>query len=329
MLPAVSAPVIALPAPDFDPLAALPGTRAIRDAAKARDWPAVDEGFRRLTDPAAHVEALHAVAGAADRSFLEGVFAAEPTSALAGVLLAWRLVEDGWNIRTGGWARHVSQEQWRGFREHLHRAEQILIEVTARHPGYTSAWIERMNIARGLSLGQAETRRRYDAVVKVAPHLYPAQRSMIQQLCPKWSGSYEAMHGFALECANASPPGSISAAVVADAHIEHWLLADRDDGEHAAAAYLKRPDVQQELLWAARRSVFDPASRPAVGWVQAHCAFAMAFSVAENHAAAAAHFNALYTGGNLADKSPWCYLGDAPAQFVKCRDRAFRKGVQR
>jgi hypothetical protein len=197
--------------------------------------------------------------------------------------------------------------------------------VTARKPGYTSAWYERQQTARGLSLGQAEAQRRYQAIVKAAPHFYPGQWNMIQQLCPKWGGSYEAMHGFAVECTKASPPGSVNGAVVAEAHIEHWLLLKRDESAGAAAAYLKLPGVQQELLWAAGHSVLNPAFQPAIGWVRAHSAFAMAFSLAESYPAAAAHFNALLSGGNLADKQPWSYLGDDATMFVAYRTHALKK----
>lgn len=298
----------------------------VSDAARARDWAAIDAGFAALTDPVTHFKAIKVVGQALDRGFLEEVVTATPTSPLAGTLLAWRLAEDGWNIRTGDWGHNVSREQWQGFHANLNRAEQTLIDVTARHPGYTSAWMERLHTARGLSLGQAEARRRYD---KIVPLFYPAQNSMIQQLCPKWSGSFEAMHGFAVECTRASPVGSVNGAVVAAAHIEHWLLVDRDDGEPAALAYLKRADVQQELRWAAEHSVLNAACRPAPGWVAAHSAFAMAFSLADSYSAAAAHFNALLAVGNLADEAPWNYLGDAAAVFVAHRARAFEKGLRR
>jgi hypothetical protein len=150
---------------------------------------------------------------------------------------------------------------------------------------------------------------------------------MIQQLCPKWGGSYEAMHGFAVECTKASPPGSVNGALVAEAHLEHWLLVQRDEDKTAAIAYLKRPEVQQELLWAAGHSVLNPAFRPVIRWVYAHSAFAMAFSLAENYQAAAPHFHALYANGNVASESPWNYLGDAAEHFVIHRNLAFRKGL--
>ncbi|WP_203717721.1 hypothetical protein [Asanoa siamensis] len=321
----MSAPA-ALPAPIFDPYAGYSEPRMLADAAKAGDWRAVDAGFARLTDPDVRHHAIGKVANAAERYFLEDVAAAEPTSVLAGTLLASRLITDGWDIRTGSWGKDVSREQWKAFSEHLHRAEQTLIEVTARDPGQATAWKLRLDIARGLSLGQAEARRRYD---HVAPHFLPAQEAMVQQLCPKWSGSYEAMHGFAVECVKASPPGSPNGVAVALAHIEHWLLIDRDEGGPAAAAYLARHDVQGELRWAAEHSVFNPAARPSPGWVTGHSAFAMAFSLAENHAAAAAHFNALLRAGNYADDDSWRYLGDEHAEFVAHRRRAFQRGFSR
>ena len=327
MLPAVPAPA-AVPPPSLDRLAALPEIRPVLDAANAKDWAALDAGFGALTDPATHLTAVSEVAKTVERGFLEEVAAAHPTSPLAATLLARRLVADGWEIRTGAWGTDVSAEQWNAFNEHLHRAEQLLIEVTARQPGYTSAWTERLHTARGLSLGQAEARRRYDKIAKVAPHLYGAQNAMIQQLCPKWSGSYESMHAFAVECTTASPPGSVNGAVVAAAHIEHWLMLLRDGGS-GAAEYIRSSPVQQQLTWAAEHSVLNPAFRPAPGWVGAHCAFAMAFSLADNYPAAATHFNALLAGGNLADEAPFNYLGDPSEEFVKYRKRAFEKGSRR
>ncbi|SNS70015.1 hypothetical protein SAMN05421812_101466 [Asanoa hainanensis] len=298
------------------------------DAAKTGDWHGVEAGFRELTDPVLHQIAIGLAGRLLDRAVAEEAAAADPTSALAGTLWAWRLVEDGWEIRTGAWGNEVSAEQWKGFRAHLRRAEQILIQVTARHPDYTSAWTERLHTARGLGLGQAEARRRYEKAMRAVPHFFPAQQVMIQQLCPKWGGSYDAMHSFADECAEASPPGSVNGAVVALAHIEHLLLVIRDESAGAGVAYLKRVNVQEDLRWAAEHSVLNPAFQPAPGWVAAHSAFAMAFSMGDNQPAAAKHYEALLAGGNLADETPWKYFDDQVAEFVSLRDHAFKKGAR-
>ena len=117
--------------------------------------------------------------------------------------------------------------------------------------------------------------------------------------------------------------------IVASAHIEHWLLIIRDEGARPAVAYMKRPEVQQELQWAAAHSVLNPAFRLAPGWVTAHSSFAMAFSMADNYSAAAAHFNALLANGNLADEGPWRYVGEATDEFVSFRNLAFQKGSRR
>jgi hypothetical protein len=353
MLSAVSTSSTGFPAPNFDAAATIAEAPALVEAAKARDWPTLEAGFAQLTDPGvfskpsteeqfgssasmglgsapgAHLIAVRAVQEALDLDFAEETFSLYPTSALAGTLLAGKLIEEGWEIRSGGWAKNVSREQWRGFYKHLNRAEQILIEVTARNPEYTSAWIHRMEISRGISLGQAESKRRYSAIMKVAPTFYAAHSAMLAQLCPKWSGSYDAMHGFATERSKASVPGSLTAALVPTAHIEHWLLLDRDEDAAAALAYLKSPQVRQEINWAAAHSVLNPAFRLVPGWVGAHSTFAMAYSLAEDYRAAAAHFNVMYHNGNLGNRMPWCYLGEAPARFMEHRDRAFQEHFQK
>jgi hypothetical protein len=317
MLAAVTAPT-QLPAPDFDRVAPYPEAIRLRDATKAGDWPAVAAYFRQVVDPQEHYFATIVVAEAAAPGFLDQVVAREP-STLANTLLAIKLVIDGWAIRTTARAKDVSREQFDAFHDHVRRAERLLVDVTAREPDNTSAWTERLVTARALGLGQAEARRRYERLAKTAPHHYAAQRAMVQQLCPKWGGSFDAVHEFALGCARTSPPGSISAAVVAEGYIEHTL--EVDDTEHDS--YIAQPHVQQEILDAARHSVLHPAFEPTYGWVTAHSTFAMAFSLAGNYAAAAPHFRAL---GNFASEAPWYDLRDPAESFVRHRDRALGKG---
>ena len=326
MLAAVSGPIT--PAePDFDAAAAYPEVAWIRDTAKARDWPSLSIYFERNVDPAGHWFVARTVAEAADREFLESIATNETATTLPITLLAIRLISDGWEIRTGAWGSDVSAERAKGFQDHLNGAEQFLIEATAREPHNTSAWCARLDTARGLSLGQAEARRRYDRLTRHAPHHTPAQGKMIQQLCPKWGGSYDAMHGFARQCAQASPPGSLNASMVAEAHIEHWLLEDRDkerdNGTDAPSPYLAQHPVQQETMEAARHSVLNPAFQLVPGWVNAHSAFAMVFSLAGNYTAAARHFRAM---GNLGCEWPWMYWSEPEQTFAKHRDRALARG---
>jgi hypothetical protein len=131
-------------------------------------------------------------------------------------------------------------------------------------------------------------------------------------MCPKWSGSWEQLHAWAREEMLAAPPGSLSGALVAESHIEHWL--DLEGGEQEA--YLTDPRVRGELHEAAHRSVWNPQFQRTYLWVQAASDFAMAFSLVNDLPAAASVFSML---GNLASRFPWQYLTGPTEDLIKRR----------
>ncbi|MFI5840752.1 hypothetical protein ACIA8K_13690 [Catenuloplanes sp. NPDC051500] len=297
-----------LPVPDFDAATAYPEIGVLRSALGAADWTAVRRlwdgldwaGRSQLVDAVSDIErpgeVEHLVA------MLRAALDADPGDPVAGAMLGAHLVSAGWRIRSAARARFVSQDQFRRFHEHLRRAEGVLIEATARNPENVAAWEWRITSAMGLQLGQDEARRRYDRVARVAPHHLRAQSGLLQLLCPKWSGSWEAVHTFARERMLAAPEGAHNAVLVATAHLEHWL--ELESGEDAA--YLTSQPVREELYEAARRSVWHPEFRRTVGWVYVMNMFAGLFSLLEDHRATAGLFAAL---GPLATESPWSYLG--------------------
>ena len=302
--------------PTFDPFDNTPELIPLRTAAQAGDWNAVKAYFSGLdsVDKVSSASAILAdIAGV--ENFLEPAAAAHPGDPLPRALLAERYVYIGWDIRSGARAQHVSHDQFTQFHAWLRKAEQILIEVCAEHPAYAPAWTARLMTARGLQLGHAEARRRYERLSAHHPHHYRAQGQLLQQLCPKWSGSWEAAHGFARECATAAPDGSNSGALVALAHIEHWLELGGPEG----AAYMRGIPVRDDLRHAAQVSVLHPAHRPDWNSVGAHNAFAFAFSIGGHFADAAPHFSFL---GDRATESPWWYTSDKKAAYLKYRKSA-------
>lgn len=307
--------------PYFDPGAAFPELSTLRTAAATGDWRTVwaffgDPRYGRLHDTAIWI--IGETEGV--EHALEPAVAAHPVAALPRLLLAARWIEVGWAIRSDARAQHVSREQFDTFHDYLRRAERLLLEVTARDPDDVRAWVLRLITVRGLELGQSEARRRYDQAARRDPCRLPAQVQLLQQLCPKWSGSWEKTHAFARECAATAPPGAPNALLVAEAHIEHWLELPAPEN----AEYLRRPDVRAEVFEAAARSVLHPHSRPLdLGWRNAHSTFAMIFSVMGEPAAAAPHFRAL---GNLAYEAPWYYLGDPATAFREHRANALAGG---
>lgn len=306
--------------PSFDPAAAHPEVESMRAWCRQSDWPALARHFDGLTSANElfqHARIAAEVPGV--EQFLVSVAEREPARTLPKLLLGARCIELAWEVRTGARAQHVSREQFDAMHRHLRDGEQLLLEVTAREPGNAAAWALRLINVRGLELGQDEAQRRYDRLARTEPHMMGAQVQMLQQLCPKWSGSWEKAFAFARQCAAAAPDGSLNPALVAEAHMERWLELDRGEDE----AYLRRPEVQHEVAEMAARSVLHPAFRPVLGWTKAHGYFAAIFSLAGDHRRAAVHFRAL---GGYANEFPWVYLGDQAEQFVKHRDLALKRG---
>ncbi|MEV0177813.1 hypothetical protein AB0I54_00700 [Streptomyces sp. NPDC050625] len=302
--------------PVFDPFDALPGLAPLRVAAQDGDWAATQDffgGLGPIDDVSFAAGALAGIDGI--EGYLEEAADALPGDPLPRTLLAERYIHIGWTIRSRASAEHVSRDQFEQFHAWLRKAEQRLIEVCAEQPTYAPAWTARLLTARGLQLGQSEARRRYDRLSAHHPHQFRAQSQLLQQLCPKWGGSWEAVHGFAQECVSAAPDGSLAGVLVAEAHVEHGL----DLSDVAGTEYMRNVSVRNELRHAAQASVLHPDHRP--GWpsVTGHSTFALAFSLGGHLKDAAPHFVAL---GNTAAESLWRYLDDWKNRFVKYRTAA-------
>lgn len=316
MLRAVTAP----DAIDFDPAAAYPEVRALRAGLVARDWAAVRAVLDAAPGPVARTMLIRFGADVDTKNadgleaFLRETANSDPDDSAAAAMLAHQLINIGWEIRSGYRAEHVSQAQFKSFHGWLRLAETVLFEAIARHPADPALWVARVTSARGLGLSLAETRRRYDRLVAVDPHHLPGQIGFLQQLCPKWGGSWEVLHPWCREAMLAAPPGAPQGALVADGHIEHWLELGGSD------AYFNGPPVRRDLYEAAERSVWHADFRRDYGWVYAVNHFAMAFSLIRDRKAAKTMFEML---GDFGLEVPWGYLpGGATQAFSRRRTMA-------
>lgn len=301
---------------NLDPAAAYGGVTELRAALARRDWP----GCRAVLD-AAPVDGrtflIQLASGEKDlEAFLRPVLERDPGDTTAGALLGLHLIHVGWAIRTRARAKDVSREQFAAFHEWLRKAEQVLIDAAARNPADATVWAARLPSARGLELGLAETRRRYDRLRAIDPLHYPGQIHFLQTLCPKWSGSWEQLHGWSREEMLAAPPGSLQGGLIVEAHLEHWR--DLEGAEHAA--YLRSGPVWAELYEAAQRSIWHPQFRRDYGWVRVASGFAMVFGLLDDQRAAASAFAML---GSLSANHPWDILrGDVATNVRQRRARA-------
>ncbi|MDP9797901.1 hypothetical protein J2S43_006413 [Catenuloplanes nepalensis] len=297
--------------PDFDPASAYPEVGLLRAALRDGDWPAV----RALYDPMGWDGRALLVREAADAGdLLQRVAAEDPADGAAAAMLGCHLVVAGWRVRGSGSAQFVTREQWTGFHDHLRRADAVLSAATAHDPGNLTAWQQRVKVARGLEMGQAEARRRYDRVAAIDPHHRDTQSLYLQQLAPKWSGDLATMHGFARERMLAAPEGAHNAVLVAEAHLEHVFIE--------GVEYLRTAEVRAQLHEAAERSVWHPAFRRTPGWVVVLNHFAGAFAAAGENAAAARVFGDL---GPFATDLPWDYLRRLLERFSRHPGRTFAR----
>jgi hypothetical protein len=305
--------------PLFETAQTHPEVAAMQAAAASGGWAAVlasVEG-QSPSDRAFTLRFLADVEGVEE--LLTRALEDDPHDPLLRTLLAERYVHIGWGIRTRHRAEHVSAEQFAQFHDWLRRAEQILIEVCAQHPTFALAWDVRLTTARGLQLGHSEARRRYARLASLDPHSYVAQKALLQQLCPKWSGTWQDAHEFATQCSELAPEGAPNGAVVALAHIEHWAELDMPAQEQ----YMTSSAVRDDLRRAAARSVLHPAHREDFHSLGAHNAFALAFLLGDHEEDAMTHLRVI---GNRASGAPWDYLGDPVAYFSYHRDAALAAG---
>lgn len=303
-----------LAAPDASLATAYPEVARLRAALDNEDWPAVQALFADIGWDGYSLLTFAAGAWQPGYGFLSGRASEDQAEPLAVVLFASQLVHTGWRARSAAPAAQVNDQQFAVFRDHLRRAEQLLEPFTDRHPDHVVAWELRLITARGLELGLDEARRRYEQIARIAPHHLPAQRQLLQQLAPKWGGSFAQLHEFARECAQSAPDGAPNGSLVAEAHLEHWLALPGGDD----AAYLRDPGVWGELRQAAARSVWHPDYRRTYGWAAVHNLFAMMFSLVDDREAAASQFVEI---GHLADDC-WAYLAEPAASFQRHRQQA-------
>lgn len=306
--------------PVFDPAAVYPAVAAAEAGLRDGEWSAVRAAFGSA--PSSYERHL-IVAGARRvdgcEALLAFVLERDPGDLLAATMLAAREVQLGWTIRGSGRASTVTPAQIDGFHAHLCRAEQLLITVCARDPGFAPAWCVRLDTARGLELGTIESQRRYDRLSRCSPHDLMAQRTVLQDLLPKWGGSWADAHRFAWACANSAAPGSPNASVVIDYHLERWV-----DSDQSAAAVFADPRLRQEIWQAGELSVMNPAFAGAPGWEYALSQFALGYSLAEDWPRARSCFSRL---GPYASEWGWDYLHEDPAKaFKQQRATAMRQG---
>ncbi|MEU0651875.1 hypothetical protein ABZ485_06480 [Streptomyces albogriseolus] len=228
--------------------------------------------------------------------------------ALALLISGARHIAWGWEARTAARAVHVTQEQWRVFRERLQIAERQLLEAAELRPDWITPWRQLLTSARGMSLGSAIAETRRDAGLRRDPLDLEIHLEWLSQLQPRWGGEPGEALEFARAAFAAAPDGHRLGCVVAMAYIEEWV--ESDDG-----ACLQQPRIRTELRQAAERSVLHHAYQRRLGWQGDYNIFAMALSLAGSSTAS----NVFRELEGAYTEWPWTYMSEPQKAYARFR----------
>ena len=306
------------PYPRWGEAADDPALNAVVGAAKAQDWPTLRAALApyRADDRTELLEGLCAKRGTTLGTWLPEAIAGEQTDPLARTVLGAYTIHAAWVVRTAKPARKVSPEQMSRFHEMLREAEQYLMDATVMDPADSAPRYYLLKSGRGLTSDHTDLMHRFELVLKCSPGHCGAHEQMLQVLCKKWHGSHEMMFEFA-RAAMRGPEAESVAALVAQAHIEHWVYCK---GDEEADRFIRTPESREELRQAADLTLFRPGYRSGRRPYKYANTFAFAFSLAEMWPEARLAFQA--ADGVL--NGYWLYLDREHPQdaFVAARAKA-------
>jgi hypothetical protein len=251
--------------------------------------------------------------------WLPAALEAEQDDSLALAVLASLKINQGWEVRTGSRAQHVSKSQFETFHSLLGEAQDLLYRASEIDNASVVPWYLLLDLCLGLNPGVDVSERRFEAVNSRCPGNVYSNRTMFNILCRKWYGSHDAMHTFARDALR-GPHALLLGELTAHAHVERWLDISDKDGR---VAYMHQPEVRAELLEAAELSILQPDYAFPRNPYYAANMFAMAFGLAGMWQEAFEAFKA--TDGVVAGR--WVYInGKDPAKpYDAWRDFVIKK----
>lgn len=125
---------------------------------------------------------------AAREALLSEWMRARPLSLTALIAKAEFLKSYGWRARTSKWAREVTPEGWRLFRERLDEATILLREAKRLEERDPMWWLTSMQIAMGLSFSNAQQRELFEEAIAFDPKCWHFDALRAVALLPRWGG---------------------------------------------------------------------------------------------------------------------------------------------
>jgi hypothetical protein len=209
------------------------------------------------------------------QDWIEGPVRDEPDSVWPLLVRGAHAVYWAWEARGGGAADTVSREAWNVWFDRLRQAENSLDAALEIDPNCAEAWHYLIILGRARQLPAEERWRRFEGLLAADPHHLFGHEQMLTALMAKWSGSDEEMFEFARSRAAANP-GTLIPVLVARAHFEY---ADRH--YEVRNDHFGKDEVGEEVMEAARASIWHPDYKSTLLAATAWNTFAMALTLAD------------------------------------------------
>ncbi|GIJ71754.1 DUF4034 domain-containing protein [Virgisporangium ochraceum] len=254
--------------------------------------------------------------------------AAEPDNPDAIVVRARSLVMRGWEVRGSGWASTVGADSFEEFHRLLVMSFPLCDEAAKLFPEDPSPWVTRLLLASPLSFDSELMEETWDEIVARDPHHREAHNLKLMYLCQKWSGSHEAMFGFARAAAASAPHGSPLHILPVQANAE-WALWEEDRaGSEARVRHVWKSDPRFHAeLDAALNKWFRANPERHAMWYHDLNFLAYGLTRAGRYADAKPVFEAI---GPYYEQIPWGWattrFADTDRVFLNARRKALSTG---
>ncbi|WP_431874878.1 DUF4034 domain-containing protein [Micromonospora marina] len=262
-----------------------------------------------------------------DAAWTDGWASRAPADPDAQLVRARSLMARAWEVRGGDWAAAVRPEQWAEFHRLLDLARQVNDRAMRLAPEDPTPWVNRLDLLIDESAPLEDVEETWRELTKRDPWHQQGHVLRLTYHCRKWSGSHEAMFGFARSVAATAPAGSPLLVLPVRAAAE-WALWEQErepDGgtaDEISKRWREDPVMQSDLDNALSRWFHQPATRHA-DWLDDANFLAYGLVRAGRDAEAAPVFASI---GRYMTSVPWSWwgLGRGDTAFLRARRRARR-----
>lgn len=262
-----------------------------------------------------------------DAAWTDGWASRAPADPDAQLVRARSLMARAWEVRGGDWAATVRPEQWAEFHRLLDLAGQVNDRAMRLAPEDPTPWVNRLDLLIDESAPLEDVEETWRELTKRDPWHQQGHVHRLTYHCRKWSGSHEAMFGFARSVAATAPAGSPLLVLPVRAAAE-WALWEQERASPAGTAdeisrrWREDPVMQSDLDNALSRWFHQPATRHA-DWLDDANFLAYGLVRTGRDAEAAPVFASI---GRYMTSVPWSWwgLGRGDTAFLRARRRARR-----